>query len=523
MALAKKWKIAPIDIANFVAKQPKPEFISTVVVAKPGFINITLNKDFIGSLLSELQSNIKTFFPNDISEKIVIDYSSPNLAKSLHVGHLRSSIIGDSLVRIYQYMGAEVIRQNHVGDWGTQFGMILAYIKHENLALDFEAINISDLEVIYQKSKILYDESLEFADLARNYVVKLQANDKDVCDIWQNLLSVSLRHCSSLYDRLGLLLEHCDVVGESFYASKIPPILLKLESLSLLERNDGALCYFSKTYTGKDDAPLPMLIQKKDGGYLYSTTDIAAANYRLNDLNADRVLYVVDQRQSLHFNLLFELLEAMGNNSGGLKHVGFGTINDENGKPFKTRSGGTIKLQSLLDNARVHALKVIQEKQSALDCLEQEQLSEHLAIAAIKYYDLSRPRTSDYAFSYEQMLRLDGNTAPYILYAYVRLNKLALHNKVDAWLFTNPIELKLAKKIIKFSDVVEQAAKDAMPHYIAVYAYELAALAMKFYEVCPVNSTDSVTKNERQALCYLAKTVIRESLSLLGISTVEKM
>ncbi len=518
LMLAKAWQLAPLKIAEFVAEQPLPNCLEQVWVAQPGFLNMLLAESYIKEELSKNLANTKIDLPT--ANTIVIDYSAPNLAKALHVGHLRTSLIGDSLVRINEYLGHKVIKQNHVGDWGTQFGMILAYIQHENIKLEELSSNINELEQIYLKAKILFDKSPEFANTARGNVVKLQNQDSESIKMWQKFRDISLQHCHALYQQLGLLLSPSDVVGESFYQPMLEPILTEISDK--LNLSDGALCYFSKKLLGKDEQAMPMILRKQDGAYLYGTTDLAAAKYRLKNLNADKVLYVVDQRQSLHFNLLFELVKECGWAKAQLIHIGFGTVNAANGRPFKTRDGGTIKLSDLLTAAVAKAITVIESKQPDLSDADATALAEQIAISAIKYNDLSKPRNTDYAFCYEQMLRFDGNTAPYILYAYVRLNKIAKFNQ-SSLNFALPIELALAKQILGFNEAVRLASEESMPHHICNYIYDLASLSMRFYEQCPINSADNATKSARQNLAALVCKTIAKGLDLLGIKTMQRM
>lgn len=517
LVLAKKWSMPPKDIANAIKEQALPDFIEKCWVANPGFINITLCPNYLKNNFTK-----QVFSVQEYKQKIVVDYSAPNLAKALHVGHLRSSIIGDALVRINQYLGHEVIRQNHVGDWGTQFGMILAYLAANNIT---PGSSIEDLELIYQAAKKSFDESEEFARQAREFVVKLQSSDPVSLDLWHKFRMASLAHSQELYSRLGLLLELEDVVGESFYNQQLPVVVQDLQAHGLIEESYGALCHFSEKHQDNDGKAIPVILQKADGGYLYATTDLAAAKYRMQTLSASKILYVVDQRQALHFSMLFDLVGKChwGNQDCLLEHVGFGTINDSEGKPFKTRSGGTIKLISLLDEAACRARIMVQAKQAEIAPEELDNLADSLAIASVKYNDLSKVRTSDYAFSYDNMLKFEGNTAPYILYAYVRLSKLAEQNEHINWSFSDPIELKIAKHIMTFSEVVIQAARDSMPHYICNYLYDLAVLAMKFYETCPINKAEHYLKIERKAMAYMITEAISLGLSLLGIKTIPKM
>lgn len=520
MILAKKWSMSPIKIAEAILKAARPNLVARVWIAGPGFINVEINKKYIAESFNE------NIFREGVSQKkIVIDYSAPNLAKALHVGHIRSSILGDALVRINSFLGNTVIKQNHVGDWGTQFGMILAYLAEKNISIDSLSDNIGELEVIYQSAKKLFDESEAFANTARAYVVRLQSKEPKTILMWQKFLAVSLKHCHDLYKRLGLLLELSDVVGESFYQDQLSNLMQDLKASGLTSESDGACCYFSESEVDKEGRPMPVILQKKDGGYLYATTDLAAVKYRTQVLKADKVIYVVDQRQALHFKMVYELAAkcAWYVPDCLLEHVGFGTINDSNGKPFKTRAGGTIKLEALIDEAVARAMILVQSKQNDINKQELEQLANDLAIASIKYNDLSKIRTSDYSFSYDHMLKFEGNTAPYILYAYVRLSKLAEQHVGMNSSFKSEIELKIAKHILTLGEVLQQTAEESMPHLLCNFIYQLAVLAMKFYETCPINNSEQQLRYERQNMAYMIVRTIDLGLSLLGINTISKM
>lgn len=519
LMLAKKWQLAPSTIAEYIVAEEMPDFLTKAWVTTPGFINLELKESFVAKTL--LISNLKAQSANNKPQTIVIDYSSPNLAKALHVGHLRTSLLGDALARINQFLGHNVIRQNHVGDWGTQFGMILAYIEHQQIDLQDLAEDIEQLEQIYLKAKIMFDQSNEFAETARLNVVRLQAKETKAIKAWQKFRAASLHHCQEMYNTLGLLLKLDDVVGESFYQDKITDLLTEINHL--LTESDGALCYFSDSEFGQDDKPLPVILRKQDGAFLYSTTDLAAIQYRIQKLNSQQILYVVDQRQSLHFKLLFELAEKCNWQQANLQHIGFGTVNDANGRPFKTRDGGTVKLSSLIDAAIAKAITMIQAKQPDKTLAEIKPIAQKIAISALKYNDLSKPRTTDYSFCYEQMLKFEGNTAPYILYAYARLYKIADLESGQDLKFHSEIEVTLAKKMLQLPDVIIQAANDSMPHYICNYLFELASFAMKFYEHCPINSAALEIKRDRQKLAALVCLNIKQACALLGIETLSQM
>lgn len=517
LMLAKKWRLSPIEIAKLIANYQQPAMFASVTIANPGFININLAKSFVAEALQTFNCESPDFKLEP--SRVVIDYSSPNLAKALHVGHIRTSLLGDALVRINEYVGHTVIRQNHVGDWGTQFGMIIAYCQAQTKTP--ELTTIAELEQIYLKAKIAFDNEPDFPAKARESVLKLQEHQPSEYALWQQFRAVSLAHCQALYNKLELKLLESDVVGESFYQERMPAMLEEIQPL--LIESDGALCFFSKLELGKDQQPMPLILKKQDGAFLYATTDLAALQYRVQTLKANKILYVVDQRQSLHFKLLFELAETCNWGEFEPVHVGYGTVNDANGKPFKTRDGGTIKLTDLIAAASSKASELVQAKNPDLPQAKLTKLSATLALAALKYNDLSKPRTTDYAFCYEQMLKFDGNTAPYILYAYVRLNRIAKKHTSPNFIYEAEIEFQLAKKLLLFFDTVLYSANTSMPHYLTSYLYELAVIAMKFYEQCPINSAHASLKVSRQSLANLVCQTLQQGLSLLGIPVVKEM
>lgn len=529
MGAAKELRKNPRELAQLIIDNlPANEVIEKVEIAGPGFINIILTKNYLAKKLSDNVLSIK----NDFAHKIVVDLSAPNLAKEMHVGHLRSTIIGDSLVRMYQYLGNEVIRRNHVGDWGTQFGMLTAYLlENQSNNLDME---LSDLEQFYRKAKIRFDEDEAFANLAREYVVRLQSGDKEVLSLWKKFVDVSLGHCQEIYELLNTTLTPEDVVGESFYNDLLKPMVDRLTKDAFAVDSEGAKCVFLTEEDIGSKEETPFIIQKKDGGYLYATTDIAAVYDRVERLHADRLVYVIDSRQSLHMKQLFAVTRKAGIAKADtiMEHAAFGTMMGEDGKPFKTRSGGTVKLIDLINEAKERAYNMIKERNDDWSESEVKQLADKLAIASIKYADLSKNRLSDYIFSFDKMLAFEGNTAPYLLYAYTRITSIFKKAEImpESSLayelrLTEDAEHKLALHIAKFSDKLLLAATENYPHYMSGYLYELAGLFMKFYESCPILRTDieTQTRESRLKLVHLTATTLKTGLNLLGIDTVEKM
>ncbi len=413
MMLAKPAGMKPRELAEkLIAALPADAAISKVAIAGPGFLNFYQDNQALAqrleAALADAQLNVRKTGP---TQRVVVDLSSPNLAKEMHVGHLRSTIIGDGVARVLEFLGDSVIRQNHVGDWGTQFGMLLAYMEENPAAAESE---LSDLEQFYRASKQRFDESETFANRARELVVQLQAGDPECLRLWTRFNAISLSHCQKVYDRLGVKLSPADVMGESAYNDQLADIVAALDAKGLLSESNGAQCVFMDEFLNAEGNPLPVIVQKAGGGYLYATTDLAAMRYRSETLKADRALYFVDQRQALHFQMAFEVARRAGFVHPGmqLEHMGFGTMNGADGRPFKTRDGGTVKLVDLLDEAEERAYALVKSKNPDLDEAELRQIGHVVGIGAVKYADLSKHRSSDYSFNFEQMLSFEGNTAP---------------------------------------------------------------------------------------------------------------
>ena len=534
LSLAKSLQQPPRVIAEkLLALIPTDPDIETVELAGPGFINFKLHKTYLHKQLETMWSS-----PNcGIQARtqpvtVVIDYSSPNLAKEMHVGHLRSTIIGDALARILTFLGEHVIRQNHIGDWGTQFGMLLAYM-HEMQQQSQTPFNLSDLEIFYLAAKQRFDTDAAFSDAARAWVVKLQSNEPVAQTLWQQFISLSLTHCQALYQVLGVQLQPSDAHAESAYNAALPGIVTTLEQQGLLRDEDGTKCVFLDQFKGKDKQPLPIIVQKKDGGFLYASTDLAAVDYRCHTLKADRILYVVDARQSLHFQQIFALALRAGfaTPATQLEHVEFGMILNKAGKPFKSRDGGVTKLVDLLDEAQHRAAVLIAAKNPDLSPQDCRDMAKTIGIAAVKYADLSKNRISDYVFDWDTMLSFEGNTAPYLLYANTRIHSVLRKANVVTQAL-DPInfdvqalqEIALAKHLALFPDVLVTSAQKATPHLICTYVYELAGLFSSFYEACPILSPENEShKNPRLKLAALTSKVLEKSLDLLGIPTLNRM
>ena len=534
MSVAKKTGTNPRQLANDVVKKIVADahpLIAKLEVAGPGFINIHLSDSVLMQRAYEIQSDTqKLISTTNKVDKIVVDYSSPNLAKEMHVGHLRGTIIGDCLARVLERQGHEIIRQNHVGDWGTQFGMLISYMRELSASQGELPTQLADLESFYRAAKERFDADPDFADTARGSVVQLQGGDPDHLVVWQQFIDESLKHCHAIYDKLNVTLSRKDLKAESFYNKNLEGVVEKLEEASMLSISNGARCVFLPEFTGKDGETLPVIIQKTDGGYLYATTDLAAIQFRSFDLKAERSLYVVDARQSLHFQQVFAVAREAGFASEkiSLEHIAYGTMMGGDGKPFKTRSGDTIKLVDLLDEAirRAHAL--VSKKNPGLDEATYLEIAEKVGIAAVKYADLSKNRISDYIFDWSSMLSFEGNTAPYLMYAYARIRSIlrkqnsGLEN-VQITSVSEQAERNLLLKIMQLSEVVDMVARDCYPNSLCNYLYELAGMFMRFYESCPILKAEPQLRDSRLALSELTAATLKQGLDLLGIETLEKM
>jgi arginyl-tRNA synthetase len=531
MMLAKPAGMKPRDLAQkLIDTLPSDASVSKVEIAGPGFLNFFQNGAALAQRLDTALADAHLSVSKaGAAQRVVVDLSSPNLAKEMHVGHLRSTIIGDAVARVLEFLGDEVIRQNHVGDWGTQFGMLLAYLEENPDAAETE---LSDLEQFYRAAKQRFDESAEFAEHARALVVKLQAGDPECLRLWTRFNEISLSHCQKVYDRLNVKLTPADVKGESAYNDQLADIVASLQAQGLLTESNGAQCVFLDEFKNAEGNPLPVIVQKAGGGYLYATTDLASMRYRSQELGADRALYFVDQRQALHFQMAFEVARRAGFVSSNmqLEHMGFGTMNGADGRPFKTRDGGTVKLVDLLDEAELRAYDLVKGKNPELDETELRLIARAVGIGAVKYADLSKHRTSDYSFNFEQMLSFEGNTAPYLLYAYTRV--ASVFRKLGTGMDSLPGSIQLAAdqeqalgaKLAQFGEVLNGVGEKGVPHLLCSYLYDLAGLFSSFYEHCPILSAeDETVKQSRLRLAALTGKTLKQGLELLGLETLERM
>ncbi len=531
MGAAKKLQMNPRELATKVLEAlDLSDIADKVEIAGPGFLNIHLKPEWLSqqleSALDDERLNV-----NQVTnpQTVVVDYSGPNLAKEMHVGHLRSTIIGDAIVRVLRFIGHTVIPQNHVGDWGTQFGMLLAHMQSLQASGNELSMQLSDLEGFYREAKQRFDAEPDFAESARDYVVKLQAGDANCLSLWQQFIDISLQHCDAVYQSLNVLLTRADVMPESGYNDDLAQVVADLDSAGLLTEDQGAQCVFLDEFKGKDDKILPAIVQKSNGGYLYATTDLAALRYRHNTLHANRILYFVDARQSLHLNQVFAIAKKADfvPKDTQLEHMAFGTMMGKNGKPFATRDGGTVKLINLLTEAEQRALDLVNKKNPDLDEAERKTVAQAVGIGAVKYADLSKNRSSDYIFNWDTMLSFEGNTAPYLQYAYARIQSIFRKaGEVDQNAPLNlqdVAEKQLAVKLLQLSEAVEVVAKDGTPNILCNYLFELAGNFMTFYEACPILKADNDVKNSRLKLAKLTAQTLKTGLNLLGIKTLERM
>lgn len=535
MAAAKLLKTNPRALAQqLVEVLELNDIASNVEIAGPGFINVTLAPEFVAAQLAHAAHSPRLgVSDNPQPQTVVVDYSAPNLAKEMHVGHLRSTIIGDAVVRALEFWGDKVIRQNHMGDWGTQFGMLIAHLEDKLAAgVDLESVALADLEDFYREAKKRFDDEAGFADKSRDYVVKLQSGDAHCQKLWQLFIDTSVKHSEDVYRKLNVTLGHEHIKPESAYNDMLAPIVDELKAKGIAVEDQGALVVFLQELADKEGNPSPFIIQKTGGGFLYATTDLAACQYRSHQLNVDRIVIFTDARQALHF----KQVELVARKAGLLRaetayeHAPFGTMMGEDGKPFKTRTGGTVKLAELLDEAVSRALETVKAKTSDLTEDEVAEVARKVGIGAVKFADLSKNRTSDYIFSWDAMLSFEGATAPYLQYAYTRVRSILRRADVDEnfqapMVLVAPQEKQLGLKVLQFEETLQQVMKDAQPNLLCNYLYELAGLFMSFYEACPIlkEGIEADVRASRLMQSILVSKLLAKGLDLLGIDVMEKM
>jgi arginyl-tRNA synthetase len=539
LAVAKRLGRPPREIAENLGEAIGGRGISAVV-SGPGFLNLTVPDATIWSRIDERVSADRLGIGTPLTgERIVIDYSAPNIAKEMHVGHLRSTIIGDALARILGFLGADVIRQNHLGDWGTQFGMLIQYLdehpelpwRHQDTHADAVS-GVSALDSLYRAASAKFDADPDFADRARSRVVALQGGDPATLAAWRDLVEESELAFQALYRRMGVLLTRADSAGESMYNGFLADVVDGLVTAGIAVESDGALCVFFDGVTGPDGAPVPLIVRKSDGGFGYAATDLATIRHRIRDLQATRVLYLVDARQAMHFRMIFETARRAGwlTDEVQVIHVPFGTVLAADGRPFKTRAGGTVRLRDLLDAAADRARAVISEKAPVLDAEELEYVIPAAGIGAVKYAELSTSRTKDYAFDIDRMVSFTGNTGVYLQYAHVRTRSILRKVPdlssvtVDPTLPLHPAERALALALDEFADTLTDVADTLEPHRLCGYLFALAKAYTEFFESCPVLKAETPRQRaNRIALCQLTGRTLADGLDLLGIEAPQRL
>ena len=541
MRLAKPCRQKPRDLAELILSNlPAAALLGKTEVAGPGFINFFFDVDWLARQVETIAGSARAGIePASAPMTVIVDYSAPNVAKEMHVGHIRSTIIGDAIARSLEFLGHTVVRANHIGDWGTQFGMLIAHLEelegHEggqdfDPALDAE---LGDLEEFYRAAKRRYDTDEVFAGKARSYVVRLQGGDAWCLKRWERLVDVTMTQNQACYERLNVTLSRDDTMGESLYNPMLPGIVDDLLERRIAVEDQGAVVVFLDEYQSKDGVPMGVIIRKKDGGYLYSTTDIACAKYRYEQLKADRMVYCIDSRQAQHLQQVWTITRKAGYIPARVttEHHAFGMMLGKDGKPFKTREGATVKLVDLLQEAHERAARLIREKNPGVETAELAAISEAVGIGAIKYADLSKNRKTDYVFDWDTMLSFDGNTAPYLQYAKTRIGSVLHKAGIDPSKSAEPVrlledaELMLARTLIWFGDAIDSLVDNGFPHVLCAYLYELARQFTRFYESCPINKegVSAATQASRLKLCLATSNVLEVGLSLLGIVVLEKM
>jgi arginyl-tRNA synthetase len=532
MSLARTLGRPPREVAAAIVEHlDVDDLCERVEVSGPGFVNLTLRSGWIAGQASALAGDERLgVAPAARPETVVVDYSAPNVAKEMHVGHLRSTVIGDALARLLGFLGHRVIRQNHIGDWGAPFGMLIEHLVDIGEAEPGAELSVGDLNVFYQQAREKYDGDPDFAERARRRVVALQGGDPTTLALWRQLFEESMRHFDAIYDRLGVLLTDDDIDPESRYNPVLPHVVAELEAKGLTEVSQGALCVFPPGFKGRDGERLPLLIRYSHGGYGYATTDLAALRMRVREFGATRMVYVVGSPQALHFSMVF----ATGRMAGWLdghraEHAQFGSILGADGKMLRTRSGDPVKLVDLLDEADERAAKIVQDR-GELDPRTRATVARAVAMGALKYFDLSFQRERDYVFDWDRMLAFDGNTGPYLQYAVTRIRSIFRKAGIDDQQASSgrialrePAERALALKLLGLGEAVDAVAVTMEPHRLCTYLFELATAFTDFYEACPVLQADEPTRASRLALCALVARTLTLGLDLLGIQVPERM
>ncbi len=520
LALAKRVGVRPADLATELASALGTA-VGTAVVSGPGFLTITVDDRAVWAQMGARLASPGIGTPL-AGRRTIVDYSAPNIAKEMHVGHLRTTVIGDCLARVLAFLGGDVVRQNHLGDWGTQFGMLIQYMDEQR--------GTAALDQLYRAARARFDADADFADRCRRRVVALQAGDPATLDRWREIVAESEKAFQAIYERLGVLLTPADSVGESFYNPMLAATVADLVDAGIAVESDGALVVYSQHILGRDGEPVPLMVRKSDGGYGYDTTDLATIRHRVRELRADQLLYVTDARQAQHFALVFEAARRAGWLPGTVTaaHVPYGTVLGPDGRPFKTRAGGTVRLTDLIDEAVTRARTVVAEKNPGLDPATLDRIAEQTGVGAVKYADLSTSRTKDYTFDVDRMVSFAGNTGVYLQFAHTRARSIlrkagATNPAVDTGAPLHPAERALALAVDGFATALAEVVDTLEPHRLCNYLYDLARAFTAFCEECPVLRAEEPLRANRVALCRLTADTLRQGLELLGIAAPETM
>jgi len=534
LALAKELGRNPREVAQAVLEAcgSLENICSSVEVAGPGFLNLVLANGFLADELSKVAADARLGVGAVAARTVIIDYSAPNVAKEMHVGHLRTTVIGDALVRLMEHVGHRVTRENHIGDWGTPFGMLIEHLLDLGETKAADHLSLGDLDGFYKQARAKFDADDTFKDRARARVVSLQSGDAETRRLWKLLVDLSTKHFNVVYSSIGILLTDDDLMGESAYNDLLPQVITRLDALGLLRQSDGADVVFPPGYTNRDGDPLPLIVQKGQGGFNYATSDLACVIDRVERIGADLLLYVVGAPQTQHLSMVFDVARMAGWLKDPVEavHVSFGSVLGPDRKMLKSRSGDPLKFIDLVTEAVARADEAVAAKNPDLPADERARVARMVGIGAVKYADLSTDRVRDYVFDWERMLSFDGNTAPYLQYAHARICSIFRRAGIDrstiasvAISIVEPQERELALRILGFESAVFDTIERYSPHRLCTYLYELATAFTAFYEHCPVLKADDVTRASRLALCDLTARVMNRGLGLLGIDTPEQM
>ncbi len=534
LPLAKAIGSNPREIAErVIASGALAAAATEVEVAGPGFINVTFSRDFITTALADVAADERLGVPAAVTPKtVVVDYSAPNVAKEMHVGHLRSTVIGDALVRMHDFLGHRVVRENHIGDWGRPFGMLIEHLLDIGEDVAAEGMRQGDLDGFYKQANAKFTESEEFQERARERVVLLQGRDPDTLAIWERLVAMSNDYFNVVYRKLGVLLTDDDLVGESRYQALMPDAYERLERAGLVEESDGAMVVFPPGFTNRENEPLPLIVRSRAGAYMYATSDLACVLDRVERLYADLLVYVVGAPQAQHFQMVFEVARMAGWLVPPTEavHVAFGNVLGDDRKMLRSRAGDSVKLVDLLDEAVERAAAAIAEKNPDLDGDQRAELARTIGIGAVKYADLSTDRIKDYVFDWDRMLSFDGNTAPYLQYAHARICSIFRRAEVDRasvrglpFFVDAPQERALALRLLAYPTALQSTLDSFSPHKLATYVYDVASDFTAFYEHCPILKSDEPTRSSRLALADLTARILQHALGLLGIDAPDQM